>query len=399
MAGIKSLAQQVQGKGRGYDTHLVHITEDELQGLRALAQQHGGDLTVNPTTGLYEVGFLSGILPTLVGAGVGIFTGNPYLGAAAGAAVGGAQNKDDRLGGALMGGLGGFGGAGLTSGLATAGASGAAGTAVDAGGIMGGGIGMGSPVAAPEMVTYGAEMADPSIFSSAVTPDFSQIAVEGIDPMAGMDEVYGASGEALRPASGGAMQGVPSNTSTRWGDFTKGAGDTFSSWDKTKDFLSNNKMNMLMAAAPMLSQDTQTGAMMPTQNYGPGPKYKFNPATNRYEPAFQQMQPAGFQRMAGGGIAGLAGGGAPQQGRLMQGPGNGVSDSIPATIGGRQPAALADGEFVVPARVVSELGNGSTQAGARELYKMIDRVQQARAKNSRKGKVANKTHMKKVMPV
>ena len=64
----------------------------------------------------------------------------------------------------------------------------------------------------------------------------------------------------------------------------------------------------------------------------------------------------------------------------MRGPGDGVSDSIPATIGKKQPARLADGEFVVPARVVSEIGNGSTEAGARKLYAMMDRVQKARGK-------------------
>jgi hypothetical protein len=73
---------------------------------------------------------------------------------------------------------------------------------------------------------------------------------------------------------------------------------------------------------------------------------------------------------------------------LLRGPGDGVSDSIPAQIGNRQPARLADGEFVVPARIVSELGNGSTEAGARKLYAMMDRVQHARRKSVGKNKVA-----------
>lgn len=79
----------------------------------------------------------------------------------------------------------------------------------------------------------------------------------------------------------------------------------------------------------------------------------------------------------GGGIAAMA------KGRFLRGPGDGVSDSIPATIDGNQPAALADGEFVIPARVVSELGNGSSEAGARKLHAMMVRIQQDRrgAKN------------------
>jgi len=92
-------------------------------------------------------------------------------------------------------------------------------------------------------------------------------------------------------------------------------------------------------------------------------------------------------------------GGYSDGGRLLRGPGDGVSDSIPATIGQkRQPARLADGEFVVPARIVSELGNGSTEAGARKLYAMMDRIQSARRKTVGKGKVARNTRADKYLP-
>jgi hypothetical protein len=85
-------------------------------------------------------------------------------------------------------------------------------------------------------------------------------------------------------------------------------------------------------------------------------------------------------------------------GRLLRGPGDGVSDSIPATIGHRQPARLADGEFVIPARIVSELGNGSTEAGARQLYAMMERIQKNRSKSIGKGKVAVDSKSKKHLP-
>jgi hypothetical protein len=91
-----------------------------------------------------------------------------------------------------------------------------------------------------------------------------------------------------------------------------------------------------------------------------------------------QANPTIVPGYAGGGIANL--GGYSDGGRLLRGPGDGVSDSIPATIGKRQPARLADGEFVIPARIVSELGNGSTEAGARKLYAMMDRIKKARSK-------------------
>ena len=99
----------------------------------------------------------------------------------------------------------------------------------------------------------------------------------------------------------------------------------------------------------------------------------------------------------GGGLGSL--GGYSDGGRLLKGPGDGVSDSIPATIGAkRQPARLADGEFVIPARIVSELGNGSTEAGAKKLYAMMDRVQRARGKTTGKNKVAANSRADKHLP-
>jgi hypothetical protein len=106
----------------------------------------------------------------------------------------------------------------------------------------------------------------------------------------------------------------------------------------------------------------------------------------------------GLGALAGGGQAGYNLGGYSDGGRLLKGPGDGVSDSIPATIGDKQPARLADGEFVVPARIVSELGNGSTEAGARKLYAMMDRVQKARGKTTGKNRVAANTRSEKYLP-
>jgi hypothetical protein len=99
----------------------------------------------------------------------------------------------------------------------------------------------------------------------------------------------------------------------------------------------------------------------------------------------------------GGGLGSL--GSYSDGGRLLKGPGDGVSDSIPATIGQKQqPARLADGEFVIPARIVSELGNGSTDAGAKKLYAMMDRVQKARGKTTGKNKVAANSRADKYLP-
>jgi hypothetical protein len=90
---------------------------------------------------------------------------------------------------------------------------------------------------------------------------------------------------------------------------------------------------------------------------------------------------------AGGGIASL--GSYSDGGRMLKGPGDGMSDNIPATIGSKQPARLADGEFVVPADVVSHLGNGSTDAGAKKLYAMMDKIRVARTGKKAQGKQIN----------
>jgi len=95
------------------------------------------------------------------------------------------------------------------------------------------------------------------------------------------------------------------------------------------------------------------------------------------------------QEAAAGGIMGAsslgsyAAGGSP---RLLRGPGDGMSDNIPAVIGKKQPARLADGEFVIPADVVSHLGNGSTEAGAKRLHEMMNKVRKDRTGNSKQGK-------------
>jgi hypothetical protein len=127
----------------------------------------------------------------------------------------------------------------------------------------------------------------------------------------------------------------------------------------------------------------------------------------RYGKAQKRPLKAAGGLLAGGGLAAMARGGMAQQfnlgdysdgGRLLRGPGDGVSDSIPASIGGKRPARLADGEFVVPARIVSELGNGSTEAGARKLYAMMDRIQSARRGTVGRGRVAKNSRSDKYLP-
>lgn len=124
-----------------------------------------------------------------------------------------------------------------------------------------------------------------------------------------------------------------------------------------------------------------------------------------------QPMPKPVMGMAGGGIAGIKNpqgmalsqmisptiGGAPAMAaqnanQYLNGSTDGMADRIPASIDGQQPAALSDGEFVVPADVVSHLGNGNSNAGAQQLYSMMDRIRQARTGSSQQGRQINPTN-------
>jgi hypothetical protein len=102
-----------------------------------------------------------------------------------------------------------------------------------------------------------------------------------------------------------------------------------------------------------------------------------------------------IEEAADGGIMRYNLGGYSDGGRMLKGPGDGMSDSIPASIAGKQPARLADGEFVIPADVVSHLGNGSTDAGAKKLYSMMDNIRKAR---TGKKKQAPQVNVDKYLP-
>ena len=132
-------------------------------------------------------------------------------------------------------------------------------------------------------------------------------------------------------------------------------------------------------------------AMESVRRLGVGVDRKLGKDTNLS--AFYEQDPMGRDKMGGvrlsqrfakGGMSDL--GGYSDGGRMLKGPGDGMSDNIPGVIGGKQPARLADGEFVIPADVVSHLGNGSTDAGAKRLYAMMDTVRKARTGNKKQGK-------------
>jgi hypothetical protein len=125
-----------------------------------------------------------------------------------------------------------------------------------------------------------------------------------------------------------------------------------------------------------LSQNTGTGST-PQNYYGGGAGLGSMSGSSGALPLEGQY---GIVKMAGGGML-------PP--RFLSGGGDGMSDSIKANIGGTQEARLADGEFVIPADVVSHLGNGSSKAGAKQLYSMMDKVRTARTGRKSQGKQIN----------
>ena len=153
------------------------------------------------------------------------------------------------------------------------------------------------------------------------------------------------------------------------------------------DLIKENPKTALGAAAAykLLNSDK---TKVPEQEKYSGPLSKFHYDPSKYTP-YSPQPPANpyqaqYTRYAKGGIADL--GGYSDGGRMLKGPGDGMSDSIPASISGKQPARLANEEFVVPADVVSHLGNGSSDAGAKQLYSMMDRVRKARTGSAKQGR-------------
>jgi osmotically inducible lipoprotein OsmB len=144
-------------------------------------------------------------------------------------------------------------------------------------------------------------------------------------------------------------------------------------------------------AAGGITAAGQTGLISQPQSMNP--QYiqqlanQFNTTPEIAQQGLQALQTAGIAKATGGSVGSKYNlGSYSDGGRLLKGPGDGMSDNIPASIADKQPARLADGEFVVPADVVSHLGNGSTDAGAKHLYKMMDNVRKARTGRKSQGK-------------
>lgn len=136
-----------------------------------------------------------------------------------------------------------------------------------------------------------------------------------------------------------------------------------------------------VAAARTAAQEQAAG--IAAAQRPPQPDYLSNHHLLPAQDEAQAQEAPPEQQMAAGGIATLA------KGRYLKGPTDGMTDELPAKINKKQPAALSHGEFVIPADVVSHLGNGNSEAGAKQLYAMMDRIRLARTGNSKQGKQIN----------
>lgn len=373
-------AQHLKAQGRGPDDQLIHMSSKEVAGLQALAKAHGGSLTVNPDTGLPEAGFLDSILPTVVGVGIGVATGNPWL--AAGIMGGGTYLNTGDLGKSLMAGLGGYGAGSLGTSLASAGAAGIGASAVDAAVSEAAAQGLtGEAADAFVQEQVASKMAGAGMLDK-LGAGLSAVPAGGADVFGG----YGNLGMALAPSI---MKTLTPEQ--------KAAAPGTEQMIRPYTYAANEQTLAPAGTTPAPGQQQMLSAQ-----YTPGqdtsertwfkPEYSALPA---YKAAEGGLMEEPVVRMAQGGISTLGGYAAGGNPRLLKGPGDGMSDNIPAVIGNKQPARLADGEFVVPADVVSHLGNGSTEAGAKQLYKMMDRIRQQR---TGKKKQAPQVNPSKAMP-
>jgi hypothetical protein len=398
---LELAAQHLASRGRKGDTMLVHMAPQEVSGLQALARAHGGTLTVNPDTGLPEANFLKRMLPMLIGAALTPLTGGLINPMTAGLLIGGVETaRTGNLGKGLMAGLGAYGGAGLGAGLMGAGA-GTAGATASALGVPGAATGAGSQAAmlAAQNQGFGQAGLEALGSSAGVAQGAAPVVqsgmqslgagVQGLGTEAGRSAALSSMGGGMQAAKYGLAALSPMMQEGPQTPYVDGGPNPYEySYDPNKQFYTRvapgtRQRDILAPTTPMMAAN---GGMMDS-----GPVEEMS---NRNE--METMMANGGQMFAAGGISHL--GDYSDGGRLLKGPGDGVSDSIPATIANKRPARLADGEFVVPARIVSELGNGSTEAGARKLYAMMDRVQKARNKTTGKNRVAVNSRAEKLLP-
>lgn len=450
--GLATAAEQLRSQGRGDDTMLVHMTPNEVNSLQGLAMAHGGSLTINPETGLPEAGWLGKLLPTILG-GVLAATG---VGAPLAAGIVGlgqtALTGDLKKG--LMAGLGAFGGASLAgaAGLGGAISKNAFGVLGDKAGLLGANMGAGAALTAPidagaaaaaEQVAQnlpgipGMTTSVPSVGggSAGFLTKFGQTATAGLPggiiskaaPFLAAQGLIGGVSNAMTPTGGyptqdgkidNSYQGpyysprrkIVSNATTE--SILKGSGEQQRWFDVAMPEVRNVQGQVVQpgsGTAPgtpilqnVLNPNAKKGQPMYMQRYTP---YMMSPEEQQMAQMYPGIYGGGMGYAEGGEVElsdgafvvdartvselGNGSSGAGQEllakmgGRPIRGPGDGVSDSIPARIGRDQPARVARDEVVFSPQAVEQLGKGSEKRGAQKLYALMDKAHKARRESAR----------------
>lgn len=395
-------------------------------------------------------GFFKSLLPTVVGGFASMIPGMQFAsypmltGILAGAATGALTNKNKLLG-AVTGGLGGYSGASIMgAGKAAAGAmNSAAKTAATNANIGGGSSGLATGGGYIPNATSGADLAYNNAMMAAQTGGAANSAISGASGAMDVDKLL-AAGRPIGMANSFNYTGSVASDPTflgNVGDAFKGIGGAATGNQAaidayTKAIGADSAMGALGKTMLPVGGAAVFGGLEETDIYGKPMK---KPEAEKYDPyaRLDLSKDTGLRLVAKGGyIDDYATGGTIQSGGIrdlygtpdnqptispglggfglgrlnnlageqamtqaqtlgyapggyLDGQGDGMSDSIPATIDGKQPARLADGEFVIPADVVSHLGNGSSKAGSKRLYAMLDRVRRARTGTKKQGKQIN----------
>lgn len=423
-APMAPMAQQVQSQGRDEDTMLVHMTPGEVNSLQGLAMAHGGSLTINPETGLPEAGFLKKLIPTLLGAALtatGI--GAPL---AAGLVAAGSVAKTGSLKKGLMAGLSAYGGASLAGGLLgnAAGTAGSAATSAinsPALAVTNGAIGSGTNIAG--LATNAATTAGTTAAKTGLAglaQNFGAAARAGLPggiignaapKVAAMGLMQGVSGAMGRPSGGGSEATDNSYQGPYYAQDRKQIMDpegANSSRQRRHFAIDMPEIYNTMGQVVQPGSHTVRGTQIMQPRYNPKAKkgqnmYDFTPVTYMGGVDPEEEEDMGY---AHGGEVQLSDGAFVLDARTVseigngssnagmealsriggfpvQGPGDGVSDSVPARIGRKQPARVARDEVIMPADVVRRIGKGSPQRGADKLYALMDKAHKARKKAGR----------------
>jgi hypothetical protein len=393
--GIASVAQNLADKGRKGDSMLVHMTPDEVAGLQALAQQMGGSLTINPQTGLPEANIFKKLLPMALGfalgpAGFGVFQSALTTGLAVGA---GYTLATGSLQQGLAAGLGAYGGSNLGTGLQAAGSTAAptvatTNTATQLGSAAGGGAAeaaMVNPMQVTGPTASGGLSPFADISKMPVTSTPSTVAIpqgasytgtvnlgSALTPTTPVNDMISATPTA--PVQPSAFDRTLTGAERYFGDKATSdlAAERYAA--RTGSTLGTSLMQTLGGATLQSAAEEQEAVK--------AQQAAIDEKRERRKRLFEDIaqrtlgrvnvRSGGLMQLAGGGMSYMEAGGttgptgAP---RDVVGNGDGMSDSVPADIEGVQEARLADGEFVIPADVVADIGNGSSDAGSKETLR------------------------------